>query len=183
MFEVVNKIDFMLEVNIKVNNITQGFEKYKYKILAGNEEKLNLHEEKILDENYKEKFLSFFRELFLLNDKEGILVDFYMENLTQESIDKMMLCLNGDEGNVLKEFIEKSNCEGTYFKIKDLKLFLVIAKLSIKEMFFSTFYLLNPQITIWSNYNKEFPVFYLDENSLEPYKKIIKENSLFLREN
>ncbi|MGL5820290.1 MAG: hypothetical protein ACRCYE_01490, partial [Sarcina sp.] len=164
MFELMNKIDFMLDVKIKVNNITEGFEKYKSKILANTENKLNIYEEKISkeDNDNNEKFYMFFKDLFLLNSEEGIIVDFYMENLTQEAIDRMMLCLNSDEQNILKSFIEKSNCEGLYFKIKDLRLFLVIVKLSVKEIFFSTFYLLNPQITIWSNYNKEFPIFYLD---------------------
>lgn len=51
-------------------------------------------------------------------------------------------------------------------------------KLSLREVFFSTFYMLDYEVTIWGNYNKKFPVFYKDNEAISIYEKIAKQTGL-----
>ena len=88
----ISKIDFMLDVNIKVNNINEGFNKYEHKILEVDKEN------KIDDiKDSEEKFIEFMKSAFELNKENGIIVDFYTENLGKDELTKLRSFLNEKE--------------------------------------------------------------------------------------
>lgn len=171
----ISKIDFMLDVNIKINNINEGFNKYRHKILEVDKEN------KIEDiKESEEKFIEFMKSAFELNKEKGIIVDFYTENLGEKELKKLRSFLNEKEDKLLMDFLEEVNHEGTYFKILKKEILELFVKLSFREVFFSTFYMLDYKATIWGNYNKKFPIFYKDEKVIEKYKKIAEEIGVYI---
>ena len=171
----ISKIDFMLDVNIKVNNINEGFNKYEYKTLEVD------GKNKIDDiKNSEEKFIEFMKSAFELNKENGMIVDFYTENLGEEELKKLRSFLNEKEDKLLMDFLEEINYEGTYFKILKKEILELFVKLSFREVFFSTFYMLDYKATVWGNYNNKFPIFYKDENIIKKYKKIANEMGIYI---
>lgn len=66
-----------------------------------------------------------------------------------------------------------------YFKVLDKEIIELITKLNTRELFFCTVYFLDTPLTVWGNYNLEFPIFYKEEEGLETYKELIDKSGLY----
>lgn len=176
LLEKLDKKEFDNLIEVKFNNIEEGFNKYYSKTLTiVNEEDNN---EKNFEKNF-ESYKKVFQELFYRENKE-IIVDFYIKRIEGESILKLLENLNKEEGILLLNQINYINEDSIYFICKDLELLNLLIKLSLKELFFSTFYLKKQKITIWGNYNLKFPIFYKYAEDIQFLEKEILENSLVL---
>lgn len=59
----------------------------------------------------------------------------------------------------MDENIEKLDKSTVYFKLTE-EFIKFLVSISLKEILFSTFYFTKIPCTIWSNYNKKFPIFF-----------------------
>lgn len=149
---------FKSKVSIRFNNIEEGFNRYENKILTGKEEAM-------------EKFLY---EAIKLNGTENSFVDFYYENLDEESKKRVFEMLGEEGRRLLTKFIEGSKSKEVYYNIT-LESVPLICELNFKEILFSTFYFTRIPLTIWGNYEKRFPCFYEEKRNLQDYIKLIEK--------
>lgn len=187
MFKEIDKADFIMKVKIRFYNIEDGFEKFKNNILSVNSDKLNLFEEKQkikknkFKNEYEENFISFIQDAYKINDNKGVIIDFYINNLDDIAINNILEALDEEEGGLFLNIIHEMTGSTNYFKVDNEEILSLIVKLNAREIFFSTFYFLDKEFTVWGNYNMEFPVFYNDDQIIEKYKKIASENNLYIR--
>lgn len=185
IFEEINKIEFLTKVKIRFNNIENGFENFKNNILSVYDVKLDAKEERTLlnkhRAQYEKKFIDFMNSAYEYNNEKGLIIDFYINNLDKEAIDKIMQSLTKDETKIFLEIIKKMSGDTIFLKILDKEMLEIIVKLNVREIFFSSFYFLDKELTIWGNYNMEFPVFYNDDFIIEEYIKRALEKDLYIR--
>ncbi len=141
-----------------IENILDGIEKFKHICFTADYKNYNLFIKIIANKSKK----SFF--------------DFYFSNLNENEKQAFYNLENYD--NIIKRF--KFNKEDIFFDLKDIddEIFNFITKISYKEILFSTFYFDNPNITLWTNYNKQFILFFKDEQFILECKKIAKDLNL-----
>lgn len=187
MLKEIDKIDFLMKVKIRFYNIEDGFGKFKNNILSANRYKLNLFDEKQNIEKskfkneYEENFISFIQDAYKINDNKGLIIDFYINNLDEIAMKNILEILDEDERAVFLKITQEMTGDTNYFKVENEETLKMIVKLNTREMFFSTFYFLDKEFTVWGNYNMEFPVFYNDNQIIEEYRKIASENNLYIR--
>lgn len=121
--------------------IEEGLDNYPYYFLEGTEEEL----------------LQDLKDLVIKNGYENSFVDFYYGRLSLEEKELVQKALTKDEIDYIYTLDFKDNI---YFPLDD-KLLTLTVKLSTRELLFSTFYFCKNPCTVWGNYNKKFPVFYL----------------------
>ena len=159
--DILNK-EFDLKVNIKFNNILEGYDKYKV---------IELYPKGKL-EDIEELYINFLKEIF--NKDKALIIDFYKKNLSRESIKFIKENIEEEEYSLLDEIINTGSDDIIYFEIKNEKYLSLLTKLNTRELFFTTFYFYKSNITIWGNYNMKFPLFYEIEDNIKPYLDIIK---------
>ncbi|WP_297518440.1 hypothetical protein [uncultured Clostridium sp.] len=179
--EKISNIDFILDVNIKVKNINLAFEIYQSKSLEDNSNLDNSNLNKLEIYNIEMKYIEFIDKCFDLNNKKGIIVDFYMDRLDEEALEKMKSFLDINEIVILEAFLEENNYAGTYFKVLKKEILTLFIKLSVREIFFISFYMLDYEVTLWGNYNRKFPIFYKEEKLILLYENIANENNLLVK--
>lgn len=163
---------FINSVEIRPNNILEGFDNYSNAIITtefitNNEEAENC-------------FIEFFRHIFEVN-KNSIL-DYYGNTLMDEEFSRMICMLSKDEKDILIKIREKSNNDDIYFKIDDMKVLDILVKISARGILFSTFYIINDGVTIWSNYDYKFVMFFKDKNIIHYYEDIAKKYKLIVKD-
>ncbi|NME83564.1 hypothetical protein [Clostridium sp. SM-530-WT-3G] len=157
----INTVEFKTNVNIKFNNILSGFDNFlNFTIDAKNikdgEIKLITLIEKIFEENNNECY-----------------IDLYLNNLSEEDKENLLNLISDTYDNeLLKEIINLKH-NTPYYKLKDKSLIPLLTKLNTREIFFVTFYFVKKTITIWGNYNLNFPCFFNTKNTLEEYLNLV----------
>lgn len=166
MLMSVNENDFKEKVDIRFNNITEGISRFENKTLESDN-----------SYNFEESIIDFLQEAVKLNGVENSYVDFYYNILEEDAKIRFKELLNCED----KEFIEKFECEnseeGIYYNLT-LESIPFIARITTKEILFSTIYFTKEPFTIWSNYKEKFPVFYKEKSVCDKYKSIAKSLKL-----
>lgn len=152
-FEDFNNYNFLY-----IRNVLEGIENFKHICFTVEYEEYNLFIKTII------------------KNSENSFLDFYFANI--EENEKQVFYNFDNYGNIIKRFkFEKDNI---YFNINNLdnKIIDFITEISYKEILFSTFYFKNPNMTLWTNYNKQFILFFEDNVDILKYKNLAKELNL-----
>ncbi len=141
-----------------IKNILEGIENFKHICFKGNYESYNLFIKSLIRDN-----------------KNGFF-DFYFSNL--EKNEKEVFYTSNNYVNIIKRF--KFNKDKLYFNIDDVDEEIVdfITEISYKGILFSTFYFKNPSMTLWTNYNNQFILFFESDEFILEHKKLAKNLSL-----
>lgn len=159
-------------INIKVCNVLEGFNKYKYVELFPKEDK----KIKIVEED----FINTIEEFFDLNSNEDkLIIDFYKNKLDHDSIKFIYDNIDFQERKLFNDILNEGSSNSIFFEIRDRKYIKLLTKLCTRELFFITFYFTKGPILLWGNYNFKFPLFYNDEKNIKEYIDIAKSNNLF----
>lgn len=157
----ITNIDFKNTINIKFNNIIDGFDLFKNFTINGNipngEEKIIKFIEKIFEENIDTTY-----------------IDFYINKISDEDKDNLISLISSNDKDTLKELMN-INHTAVYFKLIDKNLIPFFVRLNTREVFFVTFYFNNRPITIWGNYNMKFPCFVNNDEDLKYYSDLATE--------
>lgn len=160
----ISTIDFNNTINIKFNNILDGFDFFKNFTIDGNvtcgEEKIITFIEKIFEENIDDTY-----------------IDFYINRISSEDKSNLMNLISDNDKNTLREFMNITH-DGVYFKLIDKNLIPFFVRLNTKEVFFVTFYFNNRPITVLGNYNMKFPCFVNNDEDLEYYLQLASKLNL-----
>lgn len=183
--KAIDKISFINEVNIRALNIDSYFKRFKSGTLTLHSEKMSLEDEKkfdteILHDNFidfEKGYIDFIKECYNLNNG-NLIIDFYVERLDDEAIVKILEVLNLEEKSTFLDLIDNIDKDKIYFRVNDLHILDIIVKLNTRNMFFSTFYFLEKELTLWGNYNLQFPLFFKDDGIIKFYDDIAKNNKL-----
>lgn len=165
---IIKKSDFENIIKIKFNNILDGFEEYNYIELSSNKKDKNEVE---LD------FIKSIEMFFDLNEG-SLLIDFYKDRLTNESVRFIKNNLDKEDIDSFDELLKLVNNEDIYYKVENKKYIKLITKLCTRELFFITFYFYKFPVTLWGNYNLSFPLFFDDNDKIYDYVNIAKINNL-----
>lgn len=126
-------------------NIQEGFDKYHWEILSGNENELKQKLEKLREKSGNQKAYT----------------DFHYGSLKKEEKENVWNMLS-DRGRHLLEpykFLSKM----VYLPLTD-ELFELTLELNCKEILFCTYYFLGESVTVWGNYEMKFPAFYKENH-------------------
>ena len=99
LFEIIDEVEFRNKVDIKFDNILEGFNKYCNGTLQS---KAGLNKEAV-----EEKLLSFFEKVLELNGEENSFVDFYYQRLSDEDKNRLKEFLTAEDEEVLS--LQKQN--------------------------------------------------------------------------
>lgn len=166
--------EFNDKVEIRFNNITEGFNKYKNLIFTSNEKK------KL--EDVEKDFIGFIKDLYSLNktsNNSNLIIDFYISKLNDEEYKRLFDSLDKIEQGILMD-IKNNEFNTNYFQVIGENILDFLVKLCTRELFFITFYFTKFPLTIWGNYDLKFPMFYNLESDIEEYKDILQRNNLTL---
>ena len=157
---------FKKEVEIKFNNITEGFNRYKNKTISA-----------INEENFERGMICFLEEAVKLNGIENSYVDFYYNNLEEDEKRRLKQFINSEDKEFIRKFENENGMSGVYFNLT-LESIPFITRITSKEVLFSTIYFVKKPFTIWGNYNKKFPVFYREKGICDEYSKLAEKFNL-----
>ena len=167
----LSKSSFINMVNIKPKSIMEGFNNYSNAIIT--------YKDIINTEFIEDSFIKFLDEAYENNEK--FIVDYYGNVLTEEEFNRMLEELTEDDKKILNNI--KNNCsdKNIYFEIEDKNILNVFIKLSLRGILFSTFYFIDDEITIWSNYDYKFVMFFNKEETLDKYKLLAQKYKLIIK--
>ncbi len=174
---------------IEINNINEGFEKYTHGVLGTHNHGLTLGEvneflgclEKY-NLRYEEKFINFMKKIYNLNKNKPIIVDFYLKNIDNAGILRILNYLDYDDKLIFINHIRNLNTDSVYFLLDNEELIPFITKLSTRELHFCTVHFTEIPITVWGNYQLSFPVFFREDKDVKLYENTARENNLFIRD-
>lgn len=158
----VSKEDFKKLVDIRFDNINEGFNDFKNVIL----------ESKTIEEA-EENIIKFMEETIILNGEDNSYVDLYFSTLEEESKERLIKLLEVEDKEVMYRIQEILNEDTIYFRLTR-EIIPFITRLSTREILFCTVYFTKYPFTIWGNYNKKFPCFFDNDKVLELYNDISK---------
>ena len=161
----VSLAEFKENVNIRFNNIIDGFETFKNFTIDGT-----------LTKNSETCLIKFISHVFETNESECY-IDFYINRLN-ESEKKNLMSLIDEKDRTLLEYIIDMNHNDIYYKLTDKNLIPFFTKLNTKELFFVTFYFTKKPMTIWGNYNLKFPCFFNDSEAFNYFYNSAKKLKL-----
>ncbi|GAA0772994.1 hypothetical protein GCM10008908_20430 [Clostridium subterminale] len=159
----VSKEDFKKLVDIRFDNINEGFNNFKSAML----------ESETLEEAEK-NITKFMEEAIILNGEDNSYVDLYFSTLEKEDKERLIGLLEKKDKEIMERIKEILQEDTIYFRLTR-EIIPFITRLSTREALFCTVYFTNYPITIWGNYNKKFPCFYRDDKILDLYNDIAKE--------
>ncbi|WP_346934722.1 hypothetical protein [Clostridium sp.] len=159
----VSKEDFKKLVDIRFDNINEGFNNFKSAML----------ESETLEEAEK-NITKFMEEAIILNGEDNSYVDLYFSTLEKEDKERLIGLLEEKDKEIMERIKEILQEDTIYFRLTR-EIIPFITRLSTREVLFCTVYFTNYPITIWGNYNKKFPCFYRDDKILDLYNDIAKE--------
>ncbi|MBE6070526.1 MAG: hypothetical protein E7208_01055 [Clostridium butyricum] len=160
----ISDIDFKNTINIKFNNILAGFDLFKNFTINGNVS------------NGEEKIIEFIEKIFEENI-DNAYIDFYINRISDKDKDNLINLISPNDKDTLKELMNIDH-NGVYFKLIDKSLIPFLVRLNTSEVFFVTFYFNNKPITVWGNYNMNFPCFIDNDENLEYYSQLASELNL-----
>ena len=162
----VNENDFKEKVNIRFNNITEGINRFESKTLESDN-----------SYNFEKSIIDFLQEAVKLNGVENSYVDFYYNVLEKGEKMRFKELLNCEDKKFIEKF-ESENSEGGIYYNLTLESIPFIARITTREVLFSTIYFTKEPFTIWGNYNQKFPVFYKERGVHDKYENIAKSLKL-----
>lgn len=163
--------EFIKRVKVRPKNILEGFNNYNNAIITT---------DRVGNEQVEENFIKFFVDIFRKN--KNIIVDYYGNVLNSDEFNRMISLLENDEKNRLIKFRNLSNSDDIYFEIDDIEFLLILIKLSVRGILFSTFYIAKDNITIWSNYDYKFVMFFKEKDIINNYLNIAKKHRLLIKD-
>lgn len=159
MIKGINFEKFKMKDFLYLKNITDGFDNFSHICFY-------------CDYNEYENFI-----LMLINESRDSYFDFYFYEIKEDEKYTFLNTYICD--NIIKEFdFEKDKL---YFNTRDVteEILKFLIKISFEEVLFSTFYFKNPDVTVWTNYNKQLILFFRDNEDFYKYKTI--GENLFLK--
>ncbi|MGL4991853.1 MAG: hypothetical protein ACRC57_11930 [Sarcina sp.] len=176
--EKISEIEFDKKVNVKVKNINYGFYNYEYIFMKAKEE-LGYKDFKVKNKkffDFENRFISVIKEIYDLSNE--MIFDFYVEYINNEV--KNSICENLDiyEKKIFLEMLDSVDSNNRYFSTNNKNELELLIKLCTRELFFITFYFIEPDITIWGNYNMKLPIFLLNNDDKKICEKVISQNNL-----
>lgn len=182
--EGINKLSFMGDVNIRAIDINAYFKRFKSKTLRVYDKTLSVEEEKNLNSKLQDdfdelelKYINFIKDCYNLNN-ENLIIDFYVNRLDNDAISKILEVLKESEKQDFLNLMKDIDKDKTYFRVKNAQVLEIIVKLNTRNMFFSTFYFLKEELTLWGNYDLKFPMFFVNDEVIDLYEKIAQKNNL-----
>ena len=175
IFESNNKIYF--------DRIDKGFDRYTSGILSLPKEDLSSMKEKekldliIKNEN---KYIEFIRKVYIIN-KDKPMIDFYLKDIDNKGVLRILDSLDYEDKIIFINHLRYLDKETVYFSIENKNLLPFLTRLSTRELNFCTMYFTSVPITIWGNYNLNFPLFFENEEKLDYYNEIAKDCGLIIR--
>lgn len=168
----IEKEVFDNTIKIKPVNIIEGFDKFNSAIISdyGGSK----------DREIEVKFYSLLNKLY--KEEHELIVDYYGNKISNEEFKNMISNLNEDEAKFLNRIREDKNNSSVYFKIENIEELNLLLKLSLRSILFSTFYFSKEKVTIWSNYDYKFVMFFNEESKLGKYKMLVEECDLVLKD-
>nr|WP_243110128.1 hypothetical protein [Clostridium perfringens] len=169
----ISEDEFKNKIKIRFNNILDGFDRYSNGLLEynGNNDSFKIKED---------CFINFFNEALAFNKGKAI-IDLYIKNLEDESLNSLLEGIDERDKNILIENVNKQEIKSVYFQLDNKELMSFITRLNTRELFFCTIYFIEKPMTIWGNYNLSFPMFFEENNMLEIYSDLAKKHNLDVR--
>lgn len=158
-------------IKVKFSNITDGFDRFVNGSLTPIEANKEVNEK---------LFIDFITRVFYENNQECV-IDLYLCNLKQEDKDKLTSLLEKNDRDMFKLIDRDYGLETVYFKLTNEALIPFITRLSTREYFFTTFYFYKKPITIWGNYNFNFPCFFENQEDKIFYESLSSSFNLSLK--
>lgn len=158
--------NFKNAVNVKFDNILDGFNSFKNFTLVANNIK-----------DGENKIISFIEKIFEENNYE-VYIDFYITKLSLEDKKKLFQLIPNEDKKEFNIILNSTNHNGVFYKVFNKTLIPLLVRLNTREIFFITFYFTNKPITIWGNYNLNFPCFLNTETDFDFYYNIAKSFGL-----
>lgn len=127
---------------------------------------------------YEDVYLNFFEEAFTLNDQHPVYI--FSPSITSLSNSELTLMadsLSEEDLHTLKKLPTKTKL----FKVSDINLLRLFAKLSIREVCFSNFFFVISRSVIIGNYELCFPIYCLENESFHKYQNQARQLGLYLR--
>lgn len=146
-------IESLNDANLKenklliINNINEGFNNYKNKVLDYSRL------------NFEDAFFEYYKileEKFKVCD-DSFIFDFYKENINETSLNIIRNNIEEENYLLIEEMYNLTKEDRHFYKSKDIRLLKSLLRLSLKELYFVTFYF--KETTIWSSYNQKFIIF------------------------
>lgn len=163
----ISDYEFKNKVNIRFNNILDGFDSFKNFTIEAN----NL-------ENDENRIIAFVEKVFQENNFEAY-IDFYINRISDEDKERLINLVPNEDKRILKLHLEAKSHDGVFYKLLNKSLIPFFVRLNTREIFFISFYFTNKPITIWGNYCMKFPCFFNTENDLEFYYNLSKSFGFF----
>ena len=158
-------------VKVKFSNINEGFNKFVNSSLTPTQH----------DKEINEKlFIDFITKVFYENNNQCI-IDLYLCNLSPEDKDYLISLLDENDRATFKLIDKDYDLKTVYFKLTNEDLIPFITRLSTREYFFTTFYFYRKPMTIWGNYNFNFPCFFENQEHKNFYETLASYFNLSLQ--
>lgn len=173
----ISEEEFNTSVKIRFKNILDGFNQY-------NSKTLNANDNYSFEENEK-YFIGFIEEVYKFNSSKGressCYVDFYLKDLSNSEYIDLLKGLDFEDREQLENIRNTNLLNTQYFEVKDVSVIKLLTKMCTRELFFITFYFTEIPLTIWGNYNLNFPIFYENEEVISEYIDIIEKYGLNMK--
>lgn len=129
---------------IVINNINEGFNKYINEVLD--------YSRYTVEEAFN-KYYNILEKSFESFDNSFIF-DFYKANITDNSLIIIKNNVEEEDYKIIENIYNSAKDNTHFYKSNDINALRALLNLSIKELYFITFYFID--VTIWSNYNQKF---------------------------
>jgi hypothetical protein len=163
----ISNDEFKNAVNIRFNNILNGFDLFKNFTIEAN----------TMDNNGESKLIELIETIFEENNSEAY-VDFYLNKISTEDKEKLISLISNEDREILKLHLNIEPHDCVFYKLKNKSLIPFLVRLNTRELFFVTFYFTNKPITIWGNYDMKFPCFFNTQEYLDFYYNLSKSFGL-----
>lgn len=162
----ISNDEFKNKVNIRFNTILEGFDSFKNFTIEAN----NVESE-------EDKIIHFIEKVFQENNYEAY-VDFYINKISDENKERLIALIPDEDKEILKLHLNIEPHDGVFYKLVNKSLIPFLVRLNTRELFFVTFYFTNKPITIWGNYDLNFPCFFNSEDDMKFYYNLSKSFGL-----
>lgn len=159
----ISNDEFKNAVNIRFNNILDGFNLFKNFTIEAN----------TIKDDGEKNLIEFIETIFEENNSEAY-VDFYLNKISDEDKEKLISLISNEDKDILKLHLNIEPHDGVFYKLENKALIPFLVRLNTRELFFVTFYFTNKPITIWGNYNMKFPCFFNKQEDLDFYYNLSK---------
>jgi hypothetical protein len=162
----ISNDEFKNKVNIRFNTILEGFDSFKNFTIEAN----NVESE-------EDKIIHFIEKVFQENNYQAY-VDFYINKISDENKERLIELIPDEDKEILMLHLNIEPHDGVFYKLVNKSLIPFLVRLNTRELFFVTFYFTNKPITIWGNYNLNFPCFFNSDDDMKFYYNLSKSFGL-----